>query len=48
MLAMLLNKYIGPALEFNLKNILNILLAYKGPQAYAVGEQIAQLVRRYA
>jgi len=34
-------------LEYNLKKILNILIAYKGRQSYEVGVKIAQLVDRF-
>lgn len=42
------SRYIDDCLEYSLKRVLNILLAYKGVQSFAVGEAIAKLAERYA
>ena len=44
LLKMLDNKYIWKAVEFGTVKALNLLLAYKGPQSFEVGEKIAQIV----
>lgn len=48
LLRALQSKYIEDCLEFSLKRVLAILLAYKGALAFTVGEAIAQLVDRFA
>lgn len=42
------SRFIDDCLEYSLKRVLNILLAYKGMQSFAVGEAIAKLAERYA
>jgi len=37
LLKVLSSKYISATIEYNLKNILRVLMAYKGPQSYSVG-----------
>ena len=44
LLQMLENKQIWKAVEFGAVKSLNLLLAYKGPQAFEVGVKIAQIV----
>ena len=41
LLKLLENSYVGQCLEFYLKKVLVLLLAYQGPQAFTVGEAIA-------
>jgi hypothetical protein len=48
LLRALQSKYVEDCLEFSLKRVLAILLAYKGSLAFTVGEAIAELVDRFA
>lgn len=48
LLKVLENRYLGSTLEYQLGKVLNILVAYKGPQAYAVGLKLAELVELYS
>lgn len=45
LLQLLDNKYIWRAVEFGTVKALNLLLAYKGPQSFRVGQKIAQIVK---
>ena len=44
LIKLLENKYVWRSIEFFGHKILQILLAYKGPQSYEVGIKIAQIV----
>jgi len=47
LLKVLSSKFISDTIEYNLKNILRVLIAYKGPQSYSVGILISELIERY-
>lgn len=42
------NKYVWMGVEYYLKKILSILLAYRGEYSFEVGVKIAQLVERFS
>ncbi len=42
------SKYLQGSLELHLRRVLAILLAYKGPLAFTVGQAIAQLAQRFS
>jgi hypothetical protein len=42
------NRYVWLGVEYYLKKILSILLAYKGESSFQVGSKIAQLVERFS
>lgn len=44
LLKLLENKYIWKAVEYGTVKSLNLLLAYKGPQSFKVGQKIAEIV----
>lgn len=42
------NKYVWKGIEFYLKKMLSLLLAYRGYHSFSVGAKIAQLVDRFS
>jgi hypothetical protein len=47
LLQLLSNRFIWAGVEYNLKKMLNLLLAYRGARSYEVGVKMAELVSRF-
>jgi hypothetical protein len=41
------NKYVWSSLEYNMHQILIVLMAYEGQRCFEVGEKIGQIVNRF-